>query len=189
MKTTVKDLIGEYGVITAILQRHGFNSATLFKGFGDEEKNLNLLVRDSFTEDSEPSSQMIRLHKVAIELAGVLPCTIVVTEAEKMDRYYMSKLDEMNSVQLLEPHLEEERVFAQLTKRFGVNWEFNVKQETEEVQLELAGEAFLSAASDCDVDEVRRSVSTLLRALGIVEVPEDFLAQIVPPNRTLVPLP
>jgi len=110
-----------YPQILEVLDTHGFHDAVIFKGFSTKEKhNLNILISDRFTADTEPKPQTTRKLAVKDELTALLKCKIVLTTEDQMKSHYLKKLDSTNSVKLTKevPSQDIEAIFGQ-------DWTFN----------------------------------------------------------------
>jgi len=119
--STINNFLKLYPEVMKILNIHGFCDAIIFKGFSIKEMhNLNILVSDRFTADTEPKPQTTRKLAVKDELTALLKCKIVLTTEDQMPTYYLKKLDSTNSVKLT-----KEVPLQYIEAIFDQDWTFN----------------------------------------------------------------
>lgn len=124
---TIEELSMKYDSILKALNKLGFDSAILFKGFCAAEKhNLYFLVFDQYTLDDEPAPQTSRRLFLRDELFKVLNAECLISTEDSMEEYFQNKLNEKNSV-MLYSKLDSSIFLDQLVNVFGFKWIFNNK--------------------------------------------------------------
>lgn len=187
---TINDFLKLYPQIMEILIKQGFHNAVIFKGFSTkEEHNLNLLVSDQFTEDTELKPQTTRKLSVKDELTALLKCKIVLTTPDQMESFYLEKLDSTNSVKLTE-NIPLQNIDAV----FGQEWTFNppdrvsfwalpsTKVEEENVIQGQPNEVLLKELTNYIEAKARQSS----RPINLDEVFEELKQAVLPSVRAVV---